>query len=484
MRSGGNYGQSETCMKHCKSCDFKYPDSVTNCRACGGALTDIPAALNSHTPTALSVSSWQCTNPQCQVVFPLTDETKFCPGCATPLQIISLRPEESYSLQPVVDEVTVKKARNAKPVTEARKRSASSAKTAQISERESTPNGGSVATSPSTESSSTPNAADVASGNELAALTDSSSAHLLQNAADLSATPTESVRKKTNTPKAVWVIAFCLVFIILLTLGIVSLAGNSVEKRMDDALKRGNLVSPSGSSARDYYNQLKNENASPTTLAAYREKLMPQLTRGPQSLLDDLTTPGGRDGTLPEWEEAQKLLGWATELKPEDKSLAAKAAYAEGRTAYLKDRIEDALSAYQRAADFDKSWAPPVNSIGSMLNEHKRYSESRTYLREAIRRNPNWALPYNNMGTSYFYENNFSDAQSNYRKAVSLAPSWARPHAWLGSIAAKQKDYCAAVAEFEQALRLSTPGMSTWDPQKIQRELDIARGRCVVVNGE
>jgi tetratricopeptide (TPR) repeat protein len=276
------------------------------------------------------------------------------------------------------------------------------------------------------------------------------------------------------------------VFVVLLGILLALKVGvsSSTTNRLDDALKRGNLVSPAGSSARDYYNQLKNENASQSTLATYREKLLPQLTRGPQSLLDDLTSPGGRDGTLPEWEEAQKLLAWATELKPEDKSLAAKSAYAEGRTAYLKDRIEDALSAYQRAADFDKSWAPPVNSIGSMLNEHKRYSESRTYLREAIRRNPNWALPYNNMGTSYFYENNFSDAQSNYRKAVSLAPNWARPHAWLGSIAAKQKDYCAAVGEFEQALRLSTPGMSNWDPQKIQRELDVARERCVVVDGE
>lgn len=258
----------------------------------------------------------------------------------------------------------------------------------------------------------------------------------------------------------------------------------STAAKLTNAIARGNLVAPPADSAQYYYNQLKREGASSATLNLYKDQVMPQLTKRPQTLLDDLTRPGGRDGTLPEWEEAQKLLAWATELTPEDKQLAAKAAYAEGRTAYLKNLIDPAMSAYQRAADMDKSWAVPLNSTGSMLNEHKRYSESRTYLREAIRRNSNWALPYNNMGTSYFLEGNLTEAKNYYERASSLAPNWARPHAWLGSIASKQKDYCSAIGEFEQALNFSTPGMSNWDPQKIQRELDFARAHCAPTEGE
>src|SRR5437660_7095308 len=76
-------------MKYCKSCEFKYPDSVINCRACGRALIDIPADQNSQTQGTSSVSSSQCTNPECEIIFPRTDQTKFCPGCGTQLEPIS-----------------------------------------------------------------------------------------------------------------------------------------------------------------------------------------------------------------------------------------------------------------------------------------------------------------------------------------------------------------------------------------------------------
>ena len=253
----------------------------------------------------------------------------------------------------------------------------------------------------------------------------------------------------------------------------------SAESRLNDAINRGNLLSPPGESAYDLFAQLKREGASRSALAAYKEKLLSRLTPRPQALLDQVVNPGGADGTLSEWEEAQKFMAWAAELKPEDEQLAAKAAYCEGRAAYLKNLSDAATTAYRRAADLDKSWAMPLNSLGLMLNERKRYSEARNFLNEAIRRNPGWALPYNNMGTSYFLDNDLGDAQTYYRKAQDLAPNWARPHAWLGSIAVKQRDYCAAVEEFQKALTLSTPNMSNWNPQKIQKDLDDARARCV-----
>jgi tetratricopeptide (TPR) repeat protein/ribosomal protein L32 len=264
-------------------------------------------------------------------------------------------------------------------------------------------------------------------------------------------------------------------------------SGSSVEGKLNDAISRGNLISPPGESAYELYAQLRREGASQNTLTDYKEKLLPRLTARPQALLDQMVSPDGTDGTLSDWDEAQKLLAWAAELKPEDKQLAAKAAYCEGRAAYLRNRMDAAISAYQRAADLDKSWATPLNSLGVLLNERRRYSEARNYLTEAIRRNPKWALPYNNLGTAYFFDNDIYDAQVSYEKARDLAPNWPRPHAWLGSIAKKQNDYCTAKDEFEKALSLSTPNMSSWNPQKIQKDLDEARTRCAgdsVVEGE
>lgn len=278
-----------------------------------------------------------------------------------------------------------------------------------------------------------------------------------------------------------WIVLAASVVALLIGIGLFAAikSGSSVESKLNDAINRGNLLSPPGESAYDLYAQLRREGANPSTLTAYKEKLLPRLTPRPQALLDQMVSPGGTDGTVSEWEEAQKFLAWAVELKPEDKQLAAKSAYCEGRAAYLRNRTDDAMAAYQRAAELDKSWAMPLNSLGVVLNERKRYSEARNYLTEAIRRNSNWALPYNNMGTAYFLDNDIYDAQTNYQKARDLAPTWARPHAWLGSIAIKQKDYCTAVDELEQALKYATPSMSSWNPQKIQKDLDDARARCV-----
>ncbi|MBA3240599.1 MAG: tetratricopeptide repeat protein, partial [Acidobacteria bacterium] len=113
-----------------------------------------------------------------------------------------------------------------------------------------------------------------------------------------------------------------------------------------------------------------------------------------------------------------------------------------------------------------------------IYNERKQYATARQYLREAIRRNPDWAVPYNNMGTSYFYEKSYDQAADHYQKAAALAPQWARPHAWLGDIAYERKDFCAAQQEYQSALDLATPGMSNWNPQRIQSKRDGAAAKC------
>lgn len=255
---------------------------------------------------------------------------------------------------------------------------------------------------------------------------------------------------------------------------------NSTEQRLKDAIARGNLITPPNESAYDYYKKLQREEASAATLSAYRDELLPLLLQRPQVLLDQVTVPRGSDGSLAEWDESQKLLGWAIELSPQDTKLAAKAAYVDGRLAYLRNRPDDALSAYQRAAKLDPEWATPLNSIGALLNERRRYAESRPYLLEAIRRKPDWALPYNNLGTSFLFENRIFEARVSYEKAKDLAPLWARPHAWLGSVALKQKDYCTAARELDQALQLATPNMTNWNAQRIQNDLETARTACAV----
>ncbi|HEV2763707.1 MAG TPA: tetratricopeptide repeat protein, partial [Pyrinomonadaceae bacterium] len=252
----------------------------------------------------------------------------------------------------------------------------------------------------------------------------------------------------------------------------------STESKLENAIAKGNLVSPAGDSAQHYYNLLRSEGARPDALDRHAARLLPLLTARPFKMLEDLAIPGKNDSSPTEWEEASRLLAWAAELSPQDKSLAARAVYSTGRAAYTRQQTDAALEQWTRAAELDPKWAAPVNGVGLIYNERKQYETARKYLRDAIRRDPNWAVPYNNMGTSYFYERSYDQAAEYYQKAASLAPQWARPHAWLGDIAYERKDFCTARQEYQTALDFAAPGMNNWNPERIQSKRDSAAAKC------
>ena len=269
---------------------------------------------------------------------------------------------------------------------------------------------------------------------------------------------------------------------VVLLLGISSAAGYyfwfsnaAIEKKLDAAITTGSLFKPEGSSAYDLYNQLKQNGAKDEKLARYRDRLLPVLTTQPLKMLADFAVPTNREPGLSEWQEAQKPIAWASELKPNDGTLTAKAKYIEGRIAYLSNKKDDALNLWKGASDFDKSWALATNAVGVIYNERKEYQTARQFALEAIRREPNWAVPYNNVGTSYFLEKNDNKAESYYRQAIERAPNWPRPHVWLGDIAMRRKNYDQAVREYEATLNLAVPGTTTLNLLEIKRRLELAR---------
>lgn len=268
---------------------------------------------------------------------------------------------------------------------------------------------------------------------------------------------------------------------LLITIIAIVTSGNNktraLEQRLNSAIARGQFLTPTTDNAHDLYDQLKTSGASEETLRSYREKLVPPLTNPFYQMINGFMVPGADEPTFADWKTAYSSLRWASELKPEDNKLTARAAYCEGRMAILTKNEEGALEAWRRAANADKSWALPVNSMGYVYTGRKNYLAARTYYFDAVQRDPNWATPYNNIGTSYYMERNYSDAKGYYQKATQLAPQWARPHSWLGDIAMREQDYATAIQEFSLVLDSSAVGTKSLDLRKIQQQLDIARQR-------
>jgi len=71
--------------------------------------------------------------------------------------------------------------------------------------------------------------------------------------------------------------------------------------------------------------KLKSENPDAATLRRYEDQLYSLLTQRPQQMITDVASTTGRDAPASEWVEAQRMLTWASELRPSDKSLAARA---------------------------------------------------------------------------------------------------------------------------------------------------------------
>lgn len=247
------------------------------------------------------------------------------------------------------------------------------------------------------------------------------------------------------------------------------------EAKLDKAITGNQLLKPADENAYEFYHQLKKAGVDAKVLGKYEDRLFPMLTEKPEEILKTVVEPGITEKRVEEWQDAAKMLEWASEIRPSENQIAAKAAYFKGRVNYLTEQKETAIEDWKKAADLDKKWALPLNGIGLIFNERKDYETARIWFRQAVEREPNWAIPYNNLGSSYFFQNRFSEAAPYYQKALELAPRWARPHAWLASIAMKNYDCSTAVSEFEKVLAPDALGAGEMNLESIRKQYEKAQ---------
>lgn len=271
------------------------------------------------------------------------------------------------------------------------------------------------------------------------------------------------------------VIGVAVLGIVITIIATVSISGNSVQRRLDGAIARGNLFGPGTENAHDLYNALKAGGATDDTLKGYREKLTPRLTSRGYQMTTDLMQIGYDEPDAPEWQEAARNLDWAVELNPGNTQITSRAAYCEGRAAYLQKRYDQALTSWTRAADLDKSWVLPANGIGMVYLARKDYPTARSYYEKATQRDQNWPIPYENIGNTYWEQKDYLTAAQFYRRALEKDPHWAKPHYHLADIAWNSRDYATVVSEYDAALDPNSKGLKPNETAVAQKRREVAR---------
>ncbi|MET0621856.1 MAG: hypothetical protein ABW250_02645 [Pyrinomonadaceae bacterium] len=266
-------------------------------------------------------------------------------------------------------------------------------------------------------------------------------------------------------------------FLLLAVVAVTSFTGDSAEAALERAIAEGKLFAPQGESAYDYYQQLKARNrGNARGLTSSTGKLLGTLVAVTQVTLNGVYQPGGRELSRPEWENTLRMLEWASELQPENKSLMAKAEYSRGQVSYLSKNVEAAIKSWEGAARLDVEWALPCRSLGLAYHQTENLVLGRSHLLEAIKRDPSWAVPYADMGDwLYKVKKDSAAAERYYRQAVERAPMWAHPHAWLADIAMRQKNYKVAVQELQLVLSPSAVGKDGLNLEKLKKDFAYAR---------
>lgn len=89
-----------------------------------------------------------------------------------------------------------------------------------------------------------------------------------------------------------------------------------------------------------------------------------------------------------------------------------------------KDRVNDALAAYQRASQEDVNYADPHNNMGILYANMGRMTEAMKEYEKALKLRPEFPEAYNNLGTANQVQGTIEESVAAYRESLRIKPNY------------------------------------------------------------
>ena len=227
----------------------------------------------------------------------------------------------------------------------------------------------------------------------------------------------------------------------------------SPEARLFRAAEKGDLVTPEGSSAYDYYKQIKSRGLKDSTRIKLRNQVFPKLLSTGDAVFQKRSE--GTSMKRAEFKQLANLYEFAADVAPNEPKALSRRNYTQGTLALLDGNLPAALQSFKRSLDYDSNWAPAFNDLGKVYVRLNDYYHAEESYQRAIQVQPNWVFPQLNLAGIYLVRKDWQRAEQAYTRATELDRTLATTWYFLGQTYEGQARFSDAIDAYEHAIQLA-----------------------------
>jgi ribosomal protein L40E len=202
----------------------------------------------------------------------------------------------------------------------------------------------------------------------------------------------------------------------------------SAMRNFDAAIQKGQLVSPIGQSAYDYYRKIaQSEGMNSPKVHAMNAKARPPL----QQMSNEQFERWHRASDLSQdnWKDLANAENWLVSMDPSDAVSEARKEYTNAQLLFIQTRFSDALDGFQRALQYQPNWDTALMGVGKSCFRLRRAYCTEEYYNRAKQVSPDWIWPHRNLMELYLAPPlmKLPTACAEYRTLMNLSASMNPP---------------------------------------------------------
>jgi len=159
-----------------------------------------------------------------------------------------------------------------------------------------------------------------------------------------------------------------------------------------------------------------------------------------------------------DWQDDVTLFNQALAAEPHDFRLH----YMLGSAYWIRGNSGGAEREWQETLRLEPNSMGPLNSLGALYAQQRRFDQAIPFLEQALRLNPNDADAHLNLGAIYAETGKLDHAEEQFRAAVLLSPMNFNAHNVLGKLYFDSSRLAEAEQQFRQSLQCE-PNLAAYD---------------------